>query len=330
MRKLKQMKAPKFWAYGSNDLCIRCLSPFAALYGALTTKRAQNPAKWHAPIPLICIGNLIMGGAGKTPTAIAVAQELITQGMKPFFLSRGYGGTLKGPLLVDGHTAAEVGDEPLLLLKTAPVCIAHDRILGAKLCVEAGADIIIMDDGFQNPSLHKDLSILVIDGGYGHGNEKVFPAGPLRESLLNGLKRAHACVMIGRDETQTIPRLSALRPNLKLLQAHIKVQNQNDLPKTKIIAFAGIGRPEKFFNTLKNIGANVVSSLSFSDHHYFSETDIKHLQTLAKQNKAELITTEKDWLRLPPSFQTDVKELKITLEWEDKDMLKTVLSPLNL
>jgi len=322
------MKAPKFWTYGSNRLSATCLSPLAFIYEAVTAKRPLQKPSWHAPVPVICIGNLIMGGAGKTPTAIAVAQELIAKGKKPFFLSRGYGGSLKGPVIINTQSATEVGDEPLLLAKTAPVCVSSDRIEGAKVCVEAGCDIIIMDDGYQNPSLHKDISILVIDGGYGHGNEKIFPAGPLRESMQNGLKRAQACIIIGVDKTQTVQRINKIMPDLPILQAHIEPIERSNPAPTKVLAFAGIGRPEKFFNTLDDLGCEVVMAIPFADHHFFSKTDIKNLQTLAQKFNAQLITTEKDWLRLPADFKNQVNQLKIMLEWDNKDMLNPILHSL--
>lgn len=323
------MRAPKFWEYGSKSLRSTCLLPIAHIYNTISSRRAQKKPIWRASIPVLCIGNLIMGGAGKTPSAIALAKEFIAQGKKPYFLSRGYGGTLKGPLIVSGHSPIEVGDEPLLLSKTAPVCVSHDRIDGAKACIAAGANMIIMDDGFQNPNLHKDLSILIIDGGYGHGNEKTFPAGPLREQLSSGLKRAGACIIIGKDKTQSALRLKAIAPDLPIFQAHIKADVRPDLVNTKVFAFAGIGRPEKFYTTLKDMGCELVGEKSFPDHHFFSDKEIINLQNLAKNTDATLITTEKDWLRLPEKIQNQVDHIKITLEWDDKDMLNPIIDLLN-
>lgn len=324
------MRAPKFWNYGANSFLATCLSPLGAFYNKLTTQRAFKQPTWHAPIPVICVGNLIMGGAGKTPTAIALASYLKARGKNPYFLSRGYGGSLQGPLLVAQHTSDLVGDEPLLLSKVAPVCVSKNRILGAKKCVEAGCDVLIMDDGFQNPSLHKDLSLIVIDGGYGHGNEKVFPAGPLRETIQSGLKRAQACIIIGDDKTDTALRLKKVRPDLPLLHAHVQTTPRHDLSNKKLLAFAGIGRPEKFFETLKETNAEIILEVPFADHHPYTHQDIKSLQSLAKKFDASLMTTEKDWMRLPTEFRNEIDCLKITLEWDNPDMLAPLLSPLQL
>jgi len=320
------MQAPDFWEYGEGYLESLLLSPLSFLYGKITTKRACKPASWKAPVPVVCIGNLIMGGAGKTPTAIAIAKFLKKQGKSPFFLSRGYGGSLEGPVIVSNHPSHKVGDEPLLLSQTAPVCVSKDRIAGAKLCIEKGADIIIMDDGFQNPYLHKDISILVIDGGYGHGNERVFPAGPLREPIKEGLKRAHGVVVIGEDKTDTISKIKKFAPALPILRASIVPEKWDNSKQTDVVAFAGIGRPEKFYNTLKNMGLTVHEKHDFTDHHPFTAEDVEMLQKSALMHNARLITTEKDWVRLPQKGMHNIKVVKISLAWQGEGMLKPVFN----
>jgi len=319
------MKAPSFWNHGQNSLLSTLLSPIAGLYGAQTTKRAQQPPRFKADIPVICIGNLTMGGAGKTPSAIAICEYLKQAGKKPIFLSRGYGGCLKGPVMVDAHRADEVGDEPLLLKQHAPVCVSHDRAAGAKACMAQGCDVILMDDGYQNPHLHKDLSFLVVDGGFGHGNERVFPAGPLRETLENGLKRCDAILFIGDDHTDTKKRLKQIAPDLPLLCCTITPEARPDLKGKDGIAFAGIGRPEKFFATLEEMGVKLKACHSFADHHPYSMDDLSKLEAQAKDLNAQLITTQKDKVRLPETMQRHIDVIKITLAFEEADMLHGLL-----
>lgn len=322
------MKAPKFWEFGQYSLCGALLTPFGAFYNLVTRARAHKEPQWSAPIPVICIGNLTMGGAGKTPTALAVVAYLIAQGRKPFFLSRGYGGQLSGPVMVTDQTSHDVGDEPLLLAQYAPVCVSHDRVAGAKLCVEQGADVIVMDDGYQNPHLKKDLSLVVVDGGYGHGNEKVFPAGPLRESLESGLARANAVVLIGDDVTGAWDRISSVRKDLPILKARISAQERSDIQDGAYVAFAGIARPQKFFDTLAALGGTIKATKSYPDHYAYHSVDIEELQAQAMAHQAKLITTEKDAVRLPASVRVNVDTLKITLVFEGEDVLKPVLSPI--
>ncbi|NVK20048.1 MAG: tetraacyldisaccharide 4'-kinase [Methylocystaceae bacterium] len=315
------MKTPAFWSYGYDGFLARLLSPLGAIYGYQTGKRAAQDPVFKADIPVICIGNLTMGGAGKTPTALAICKNLKELGRKPFFLSRGFGGTLAGPVMVEAQTAAEVGDEPLLLKQAAPVCISHDRPLGAKMCQDHGGDIIIMDDGYQNPHLSKDLSFVVIDGGFGHGNEHVFPAGPLREPIETGLKRADAIIFIGQDQTGCKSRIREHYSGLPILSASIVVDNRPDLKGEKVFAFAGIARPEKFYETLRTMGADVVETESFGDHHAFSTTEIDGLIQRASQLDARLVTTEKDYVRLDPSVRSSIDFIKISLDFATPDML---------
>ncbi|WP_028879548.1 tetraacyldisaccharide 4'-kinase [Terasakiella pusilla] len=316
------MKAPAFWSHGQTSCYAKLLAPLSCLYNQITTSRANRLADFKADIPVICIGNLTMGGAGKTPTAIALCKMLRRLGKNPAFLSRGYGGSLTGPVFVTtAHKAVEVGDEPLLLRQHAPVCVSQNRIDGAKALVAHGADIIIMDDGFQNPHLHKDLSLIVIDGGFGHGNERVFPAGPLRESLQNGLGRTDLAILIGDDATGTTERLHQIKPDLPILKAHIRAEENPVLRERPCLAFAGIGRPEKFFDTLNQQGLNLVGTEAFSDHHLFHANEINSLKEKAKNSGATLVTTEKDFVRLPPALQDGIETLKITLDFEQADML---------
>jgi len=282
---------------------------------------------YRAPVPVICIGNLVAGGAGKTPTAITVARHLQQQGWKPHFLSRGYGGTQKGPLKVDPrrHRTDEVGDEPLILACHATAWVSRDRVKGAMAAVGDGADVIVMDDGFQNPSLAKDLSLLVIDGAYGFGNARVMPAGPLREPILRGLARAHAAVIVGEDRHGLGPSLK--RGGLAVLAADIEPQlDALTLEGQAVYAFAGIARPEKFYETLDKLGAHVVETRNFADHHRWRPDEIMAMVERADALAARLVTTEKDWVRLPKEARAMVVPVRISLVFRNPSALDAVLS----
>lgn len=318
------MKRPRFWSYGSQSPFSLLLQPVASLYGKLSEKRAHRAPRWKAPVPVICLGNLTLGGAGKTPSALALAQSVRKMGKEPFFLTRGYGAKVTSPVMVDQHSASDVGDEPLLLSRVAPTCVSPDRVAGARLCCEKGADVIIMDDGFQNPDLQKDLSLIVIDGGFGHGNEQIFPAGPLRESLKSGLARADCVIFIGADATHLLSKLD----NIKVQMARIVPTEPVFSKGDRLVAFAGIARPDKFFNTLDDLGADLVERVPFGDHHAFSKADLSDLQHRAKHHQAGLITTEKDWVRLPEALQNQVLCQKIALAFEGKDVIHPLLNDL--
>lgn len=294
------MRDPAFWLR-SPGIAAGLLSPIAASYGAVASWRLAQSGR-AVGVPVICVGNLTVGGAGKTPTAIAVAELLHDAGRRPFLLSRGYGGRLKGPLRVDAatHRAADVGDEPLLLARGAPTIVAADRVAGADVARAAGAGVIVMDDGFQNPSLQKNLSILVIDGGRGVGNGKVFPAGPLRAPLQAQLARAQALLVIGRvaDAAEVVQQAQArglaifhgrLEPDAEALAV---------LRERPVLAFAGIGDPEKFFSTLAGAGVEVRARQVFPDHHRYRRDEATNLIARAGRERLVLTTTEKDWVRL--------------------------------
>ncbi len=263
---------------------------------------------------MICVGNISVGGAGKTPTAIALARMLVALGRSPHFLTRGYRGREAGPLRVDveRHDFKAVGDEPLLLARAAPTWVARDRAAGAKAAVAAGADCIVMDDGFQNPALVKDLSLVVVDGGYGFGNGRVLPAGPLREPIAAGMARADAVVLIGDDTAEARPHCAG-KP---VFEARI-VPNAAGarFAGKKVVAFCGIGRPDKFFATLKGLGAELAEAIPFPDHHAFSESDIMLACEIASERGAVPVTTEKDFVRLPAEARRMVEALAIRVEW---------------
>ncbi len=323
------MKAPAFWQAGQGGVTAALLTPLSWAYQAgASLKHTMGPSPWHAPIPVVCIGNVTAGGAGKTPVALDIAQRLTRKGVQPHFLTRGYGGTEKGPLQVDpsGHNARMVGDEALVLARAAPTWVSANRAASAKLACQAGADVLVMDDGFQNFSLEKTLSLLVVDGGYGVGNGRVMPAGPLREPLSDALLRAQAVIRIGDDMTGTLGSLS-LAP--RVMAASVQPgSDAKQFYSKPYVAFAGIGRPEKFFDTLRTAGVGLVDSVSFADHHLFSDAELTQLRSRAQGLAAGLITTEKDWVRLSPSQRNDIDVLTIGVQWEDEGAIDALISPL--
>jgi tetraacyldisaccharide 4'-kinase len=293
------MKAPGFW-WTKPAAAAALLSPLARIYGAIATRRLAKRGE-HAGIPVVCIGNPTVGGAGKTPTAIAVAKLLIDAGRRPMFLTRGYGGKLAGPVMVEAsHSAAEVGDEPLLLARVAPTIVARDRVAGARLAKEKGAGFIVMDDGFQNPSLVKDLSILVIDGARGIGNGCVIPAGPLRMPFHPQLDRAQLLLVIGNVTGASPVVVTARQREFPLLYATLEPDPEvvASLRGKKALAFAGIGDPQKFFATLAAAGINAQIQRGFSDHHRYRADEAAALLAEAERHDLTLVTTEKDLARM--------------------------------
>ena len=330
------MRPPAFWANAPSQpaLLARALSPFGALYAAATARRLLKPG-YTAKIPVICIGNLNAGGTGKTPTTIALTDRLAQRGhASVHIVSRGYGGTLSGPVRVDPtrHTAADVGDEPLLLAAFAPTWVARDRAEGVQAAQAAGASAVLLDDGFQNPSVTKSLSIIVVDAGMGFGNGRCIPAGPLREPVNIGLARADILLSIGpaADQAQfagdwrgkiTLPHITGHLAPLKMGM---------DWHGLRSLAFAGIGQPQKFFTTLKGEGAILAATISLDDHQPLSPALMQRLEAQAKFLDAQLVTTEKDAVRLPPAFRAKVLTLPVRLRIADWQPLDAALAKLGL
>jgi len=318
------MRAPEFWRRAGVLPVL--LGPAALAFDLAGRARRAVARPFRAPIPVLCAGNLVAGGAGKTPVAIALARRLIERRRKPHILTRGYGGTASGPLQVDPrrHDADEVGDEPLLLARVAPCWVARDRAAGARAAVAAGADSIVMDDGLQNPSLEKDLSLIVIDGGYGFGNGRVMPAGPLREPVEAGLARADAVVLVGDDETGIARRLDGALP---ILRARLVPEDgAEDIAGREVVAFAGIGRPAKFFRTLAELGCRVVATASFPDHHRYAPDEVMRLIEAAVGRGAVLVTTAKDQVRLPPEARGMARVLEVGIAWESPAEIDALMS----
>jgi tetraacyldisaccharide 4'-kinase len=285
-------------------------------------------------VPVICLGNLTVGGAGKTPAALAVGHLLLEMHERPFFLSRGYGGRLAGPVRVDPgfHHAAEVGDEPLMLARLAPTIIARDRIAGAKTARKGGASVIVMDDGFQNPSLTKDASIVVVDGTRGIGNGRVLPAGPLRAPLESQLKQARAIVIVGPKDGAPQVAQAARRHGVAIFHARLEPDRGSlvALGGKKVLAFAGIGNPDKFFTTLTEAGVPVAEQKSFPDHHRYTAAEANTLIARADASALVLMTTEKDHVRLagdPALAQLAARAntLSVRLIIEERDQFREMI-----
>jgi len=323
------MREPAFW-YRPRSPKSLLLSPLGALYGAITAHRMARKG-FDAGIPVLCVGNYHVGGAGKTPTVLALTKLLRELGETPVVLSRGYGGRLHGPVMVDRerHTASDVGDEPLMMARDVPVAVARDRLDGVALAKSRGATVILMDDGFQNPKLLKDASLIVIDGERGLGNGKVFPAGPLRAPLRAQLARTDALVLIGDGHAadQVATKMSAR--NKPVLRAHLKPDAASlaQLFGKRVLAFAGIGDPERFFRTLRACGIEVISTRPFADHHVFSQAEIAALAADAQREQLTLVTTEKDLARLRgrEDVQNCIVPFAVQLEFDEPEKLRQLI-----
>ncbi|MBR1229629.1 tetraacyldisaccharide 4'-kinase [Bradyrhizobium sp. AUGA SZCCT0176] len=323
------MREPRFW-HGPPSLKSSLLTPLAALYGAIAARRMQRDGL-DAGVPVICIGNYHVGGAGKTPTVLALSKLLRELGETPVVLSRGYGGKLRGPVRVDPerHAAADVGDEPLMLAATLPVVVARQRADGVPLARSLAASVILMDDGFQSPAVAKDASLIVIDAGRGLGNGQVFPAGPLRAPLKPQLARTDALIIVGNGTAADRVAADIAAQDKPVLRARL-VPNQDSVASLRgkrVLAFAGIGDPARFFGTLTASGVDVVRQHAFADHHGFSRAEIDSLIAEAGRDALTLVTTEKDLARLRvggglPDWATVIVPFAVTLEFEDGAKLK--------
>jgi len=317
------MKTPVFW-YSEPGTASAMLSPLAGLFALGGRVQVWFTRTRRAAVPVICVGNLVAGGAGKTPVALALASLL--EGRRMAFLTRGYGGKQAGPIQVKAQRAELVGDEPLLLARVAPTWVSRDRVAGAQAAVEAGAELIIMDDGFQNTSLAKDLSLVVIDGATGLGNGLLIPSGPLREPVEEGLARADAVVIVGEDKTGVAECLPA---GLPVLGARLVPTPEAEfIAGKRVVAIAGIGRPAKFFATLEEMGCTLAAHHAFADHHRYKPDEVMQICVEAAALDATPVTTEKDWVRLPVPTRPMVQSVPVVLEWQDEGQMRELLAGL--
>ena len=321
------MRPPAFWSDPSARLLPALLAPLAALYAAATARRVARPG-WRAPVPVVCCGNVGAGGAGKTTLALDLGARLRALGHRPAFITRGYGGRLRGAAQVDPtrHSAADVGDEALLLAACAPTFRAADRAAAARLAIAGGADVLVMDDGLQNPGLIQTVSLLVIDGAAGFGNGHVIPAGPLREPVPCAASRCQAGVLIGADRHGALACLPATLP---VLRAELTPGPQlGALIGQRVLAFAGIARPAKFFDMLHAGGAVLVGQRAFADHHPFTDAELTALFAEADHLAAIPVTTPKDAARLPPAARARVTVVDVRLRWQDGAAIDHLLESL--
>jgi tetraacyldisaccharide 4'-kinase len=323
------MRAPAFWTirHGRDAAHVLrlMLAPLGWLYGASVARRLAKVVPVRLPIPVISLGNISLGGTGKTPLAQLIRDELSSLlGGPVAIVSRGYGGSLMGPVLVDAakHSAEEVGDEPLMLAANGPVIVARDRAAGGRFGVEQGMLALVLDDAHQNPALAHDLSIVVVDGQTGFGNGFLVPAGPLREPVSKGLARADLVITMGTLSDDT-------RADLENFAGSVLAADlvPDDTPISgKVLGFCGIGRPEKFDATLRDLGLDVVDMYPFPDHHPYTARDLDRLARMASEYKATLVTTQKDFVRLPSEFARNVRVIPVTAKMHDHAALRDKLA----
>lgn len=326
------MRPPEFWNIREGrdgaPVIRTLLRPLAAIYAWVGRRQRETARPLDPGVPVICVGNATLGGTGKTPVAIYLLKSLRRLGVNAHVLTRGYGGQLKGPVPVNPrHNSEEVGDEPLLLARSGPVWVAEARDEGAVAAVSEGADALIMDDGHQNMALEKTLSLLVVDAEVGFGNGCVFPAGPLREPVKEALARTDAVILMKPDASYQIDlHLSEQLKDQIVIPAFLSAKT--DPPKGKLYAFAGIGRPNKFFDQLRRLGGDIVEEVPFADHHRYQAREIEGLFLLASEYDASLITTEKDHMRLPQGYRAGIHAFPVQVQFEDELTLRRLLHPI--
>ena len=328
------MRAPAFWFNppAKPGFWPRVLHPLSILWRAISDRRQKRGKHLRVSVPVVCVGNINVGGTGKTPTVIKLLSVFNALGIAAHVISKGYGGSTKGPLRVDEvtHTASDVGDEPLLIAAFGPCWVAKDRAAGAQAAISAGAEVLILDDGMQNPDLIKDFTIMVVDAGVGFGNERLLPAGPLRQGVSDGLVVADMVLSIGPRSSQDVfsKRFKGTEDVPHVRAALEPLQTGMLWHDLRAFAFAGIGRPEKFFETLRDTGASVVATRSFGDHETLSGKLLRRMEIEAAQMGAQMVTTEKDAVRLPKAWRQKVITLPVRLDVEDEETVVEAMSAL--
>jgi len=319
------LKAPKFWYLKKDTFLSRIYYPFSLLFRLGTKIRNLTSHASSSNLPIICIGNIVIGGAGKTPVSLKIGKILIKAGYKPHFISKGYAGVIKNNTFIESwHSAKSVGDEALLLSNIAPTWIGLDRNKSIQLAEKNGGNCIIMDDGFQNPTIDKDFSIIVINASQEFGNKRVIPSGPLRESIKGGLLRTNLVIVIG-EVTDFLKEV--IPSHIPIISARFNINNENKIFKgQRITAFAGIAYPEKFFQSLKEQGAKVIKEVTYPDHHIFDENDLLSLAEIANKNRSILVSTQKDFVRIPQSYRSLVNTLQGEIVFEDEELIKEILT----
>jgi tetraacyldisaccharide 4'-kinase len=324
------MRAPRFWDRGRGGLAGPLLAPAAAVWTAVTRRRLARGAWCRVGRPVICVGNLTAGGTGKTPAVVAIAERLGSQGVAVAVVTRGYGGRLEGPVRVDPrrHDAEAVGDEALLLAASAPVWVGRDRAAAARAAVADGAGTVVLDDGFQNAGLAKDVAIVVVDAEQGFGNGRVVPAGPLREPVADGISRADLVLVVGEAPERLLAKHPVLATRPVMSGRIVPLATGMPWQGLRVLAFAGIGRPEKAFATLQGLGAKVVRTRSFGDHEPYGAAILERLAAEARSLGAQLVTTEKDAVRLPEGFRRQVLVLPVRMAIEDWAPFDAAVAPI--
>ena len=329
------LKTPKFWYPQNHDktsILAALLIPIARLYQVVSHRQIDRISKTHTAVPVICVGNIVAGGAGKTPVTMALAKICTMLGVRPHILTRGYGGQAdhtKGHVVSKNDAYPNIGDEALLMARTYPVCVAAKRQIGArKITEQTDTDVIIMDDGLQNRDVHQDVKILVIDGASGLGNGLTMPSGPLRETLSHVVKRIDAVVMIGVDKWQLVDQIKTRCPDMPIFMAEPALSKYGWKRDQKYVGFCGLGRPDKFLDSLKTLPISIADFIPFADHQPYTNQMIENMLDKANRHKARLITTEKDMIRIPIRFHDQIDVVPLQLAWQDDQGIQAFLAEL--
>ncbi len=326
---MKIFKSPKFWEERDSKI-TRFLVPFSKIYDFVCSIRRNSITSEKASVPVICVGSVVQGGSGKTPTVELICHILKEHSYKPHILSGGYGGYLKNVVRVNKalHSYLQVGDEALLLSFVAPTWVGKNRVNSSKAATLSGADVLVMDDGFQNNSLEKDLQVLVVDSNQEFGNGHLFPAGPLKENIESGIKKSDVVLIVGEKNAALEDRIKNIKVGVPVCYAQMEVVETVSVENKRVIGFCGLGYPEKFKKTLLNCGFDLLDFIAFSDHHPYTITEIQKLIKAAKSMNAHLVTTKKDFVKIPEVFRSEISTIGIKLSLQDEGFEKIILESL--